>query len=144
MVAALAAGSVELRTDPRASPTGYPFKVVELPGDAERAAARTRNCDLGYLRVAVQTTDGRTIYRCSAEPIDTYLAKGGDAADAEGRRCLCNGLISSVGQAQRRVATGALETELVTSGDDLLSLAPFMATHPGYTAEDVVDYLCAS
>ena len=144
VVAALAAGSVELRTDPRASPTGYPFKIVEMPGDAERAAARTRNCDLGYLRVAARTDDGRTIYRCSAEPIDTYVAKGGDAADAEGRRCLCNVLISSIGQPQQRVATGTLETELVTSGDDLLSLAPFMASHPGYTAEDVVHYLCAS
>lgn len=142
VVAALAAGSVELRTDPRASPTGYPFKIVELPGDAERAAARARNCDLGYLRVAVRTAGGRTIYRCSAEPIDTYVAKGGDATDAEGRRCLCNGLISSIGQPQRRVGTDALETELVTSGDDLLSLAPFMASHPAYTAEDVVRYLC--
>lgn len=144
VLAGVALGTAQLRTDPRASPTGYPFKIVELPGDVERAAARTRNCDLGYLRVAVRGADGRTVYRCPAEPIDTYVAKGGDAADAEGRRCLCNGLISSIGQPQRRAATGTLETELVTSGDDLLSFAPFMARHPGYTAEDVVRYLCAS
>ncbi|HET7371802.1 MAG TPA: nitronate monooxygenase, partial [Gemmatimonadaceae bacterium] len=144
VLAGVALGTAQLRTDPRASPTGYPFKIVELPGDAERAAARTRNCDLGYLRVAVRGSDGRTVYRCPAEPIDTYVAKGGDVADAEGRRCLCNGLISSIGQPQLRGATNALETELVTSGDDLLSLAPFMASHPRYTAEDVVRYLCAS
>ena len=40
-------------TDPLASPTGFPFKVVDLPGslsDPEAYAARTRVCDLGYLR----------------------------------------------------------------------------------------------
>lgn len=143
VLAGVASGAVTLRTDPRASPTGYPFKVVELPGDAERAAARTRICDLGYLRVPVRTSDGRTIYRCAAEPVDAYVAKGGDAADTEGRRCLCNGLTANVGQAQWREATGTDEIPLVTSGDDLLSLAAFAGTHPGYTAHDVVSYLCA-
>jgi NAD(P)H-dependent flavin oxidoreductase YrpB (nitropropane dioxygenase family) len=88
---AVASGTAMLRTDPRASPTGYPFKVVELPGDAERVASRTRVCDLGYLRVPVRTSDGRTIYRCSAEPVDTYVAKGGDAADTEGRTVSATG-----------------------------------------------------
>jgi NAD(P)H-dependent flavin oxidoreductase YrpB (nitropropane dioxygenase family) len=40
-------------TDPLASPTGFPFKVVRLPGSASEAAeyaARPRICDLGYLR----------------------------------------------------------------------------------------------
>lgn len=138
----VAAGTVALRTDPRASPTGYPFKIVELPGDAETASVRERECDLGYLRVAVRRADGRTIYRCSAEPVDTFVAKGGDVADAAGRRCLCNGLLSSVGQAQWRVASGEFEPTLVTSGDDLLSMAGFVSSHPGYTAAQVIDYLC--
>ena len=142
VIASVAAGTARIRTDPRASPTGYPFKVVELPGDADRLAARPRNCDLGYLRVAVRTPEGRTVYRCPAEPIDAYVAKGGDAADAEGRRCLCNGLISNIGQPQRR-ANGFLEIPLVTSGDDLMSLVPFFAAHPRYTAGDVVGYLCS-
>lgn len=143
VLAAIAAGAVSLRTDPRASPTGYPFKIVELPGDAERAAARTRVCDLGYLRVPVRTNDGRTIYRCAAEPVDAYVLKGGAAADTEGRRCLCNGLTANIGQAQWRPATGEEEISLVTSGDDLLSLSAFAEANPGFTARHVIRYLCS-
>lgn len=142
VLTAVASGTLELRTDPRASPTGYPFKIVELPGDAERAARRTRVCDLGYLRVAVRTSDGRTIYRCSAEPVDQYVAKGGDLADTEGRRCLCNGLTAHIGQPQWRTATSTEEIPLITSGDDVLSLATFAERHPAYTAADVVKYIC--
>lgn len=142
VLAAVTAGTAVVRTDPRASPTGYPFKVVELPGDADVAAARKRVCDLGYLRVAVRTDQGRTIYRCSAEPVDAFIAKGGDAADTVGRRCLCNGLTSNVEQAQWRDDTSSAEPPLVTSGDDLLALADFAAAHPGYTARDVVQYVC--
>ena len=142
VLAALSEGTVTLRTDPRASPTGYPFKVVELPGEAERVAARKRVCDLGYLRVPVRTTDGRTVYRCSAEPVDTYVAKGGDIADTEGRRCLCNGLTADIGQAQWRTEANDEEIPLITSGDDLLSLGRFASSRPGYTAAQVIDYLC--
>ena len=135
------AGTATLRTDPRASPTGYPFKVVELPGDAAQALVRERVCDLGYLRVPVRTTEGRTVYRCSAEPVETFVAKGGDVADTEGRRCLCNGLTANVGQAQWRADTDEEEIPLVTSGDDLLGLADFVEGHPGYTAAQAIAYL---
>lgn len=135
-------GTAELRTDPRASPTGYPFKVVDLPGDAERGAKRQRVCDLGYLRVAAKGPDGRMVYRCAAEPVDTYVAKGGTVEDTEGRRCLCNGLASNIGLAQVREG-GIEETTLVTSGDDLLVLKDFFAANPGYTAQDAVEYLAA-
>lgn len=142
VLAAVADGTVSLRTDPRASPTGYPFKVVELPGDADRVAARERVCDLGYLRVPVRTAEGRTVYRCAAEPVDAYISKGGDVADTVGRRCLCNGLTATIGQAQWRPNTNTEEIPLVTSGDDLLSLAAFANANPRYTAEHVVRYLC--
>jgi NAD(P)H-dependent flavin oxidoreductase YrpB (nitropropane dioxygenase family) len=135
-------GTAELRTDPRASPTGYPFKVVDLPGDAERGAKRQRVCDLGYLRVAAKGPDGRMVYRCAAEPVDTYVAKGGTVEDTEGRRCLCNGLASNIGLGQVREG-GVQETTLVTSGDDLLVLKDFFAANPGYTAQDAVEYLAA-
>lgn len=141
VMSALSDGTLTLRTDPRASPTGYPFKVVELPGDAERAAGRRRVCDLGYLRVPVRTAQGRTVYRCSAEPVDAYVAKGGDIADTEGRRCLCNGLTADIGQGQWRAATSQEEIPLITSGDDLLSLERFAASRPRYTARQVIDYL---
>ncbi len=141
VLTALMSGSVALRTDPRASPTGYPFKVVDLPGDPELLAARERVCDLGYLRVAMRDADGRTIYRCSAEPLDTYVAKGGDPAETEGRRCLCNGLTANIGQAQYRTDTGLEEIPLITSGDDLLQLAAFVAKTPDYTVQSVLTYL---
>lgn len=142
VLAAVADGTATVRTDPRASPTGYPFKVVELPGDTARVAARQRVCDLGYLRVPVRNAQGRTVYRCAAEPVDTYVSKGGDIADTLGRRCLCNGLTANIGQAQWRPASNSEEIPLVTSGDDLLSLAAFARANPGYTAEHVVRYLC--
>lgn len=139
---AVAAGEVTVYTDPRASPTGYPFKVVEFPGDRERAARRTRICDLGYLRSAVRIAPGRIIYRCPAEPVDAYVAKGGDVADTEGRRCLCNGLTSNIGQPQWRAA-GEEEPPLLTSGDDLLSLGHFLRGAQSYSAEQVIAYLSA-
>ena len=142
VLAGVREGTAAVRTDPRASPTGFPFKVVELPGDAERAARRERVCDLGYLRVPVRTAEGRLVYRCAAEPVEAYVAKGGDAADTEGRRCLCNGLTANIDQAQWRPESGEHEPALVTSGDDLLSLGRFAAS-PRYTAEQVIGWLCA-
>jgi nitronate monooxygenase len=128
-------------TDALASPTGFPFKVALLEGsysDAEVAAKRTRVCDLGYLREAYATDDGKTGYRCAAEPVANYVAKGGKAEDAEGRKCLCNALLSNIGHAQIR-KDGSVEPPLVTVGDDLNTVAEFLA--PGresYSAADVV------
>ena len=139
VLAAAARGDVTLVTDPRASPTGYPFKVVELPGDAERVARRKRVCDLGYLRVPVRTATGSVVYRCSAEPVETYVAKGGDVADTEGRRCLCNGLTSTIDQAMPRGEGD--EPSLVTSGDELLAIGAFLGDRERYDAASVVSYL---
>ena len=53
-----------VRTDWRASPTGYPFKVVQAPGtlsDAAVVAGRPRVCDLGALRSRVpEASTGRS------------------------------------------------------------------------------------
>lgn len=145
---AVATGDASLVTDPRASPTGYPFKVVELDGDRERVTRRKRVCDLGYLRVPVRSASGTIVYRCSAEPVDAYVAKGGDIADTEGRRCLCNGLTSTIGQAMPRLEGD--EPALVTSGDDLLALDRILERMLGgaagdrrYSAKQVIGYLCA-
>ena len=135
---AVVAGNATIRTDPRASPTGYPFKVVELAGEPERAD-RMRICDIGYLRTPARMADGKLVYRCPAEPVDTYVAKGGAAEEAVGRRCLCNGLMADVGHAQTR-ATGE-EPPLVTSGDDLLHIPRFLGDRRSYSARDVIDYL---
>lgn len=138
IVAHAGRGEIEVRTDPHASPTGYPFKIVTWP-DAP-ASDRDRICDIGYLRVAYATADGSIAYRCSGEPVETYVAKGGRRDDTTGRRCLCNALLSTIGLGQLR-AGGAVEPPLITSGDDLTTMAGFLAGRSHYTATDVIDYL---
>lgn len=136
-----------VRADPSASPTGFPFKTAYLPGtltDDEAFAARLRRCDLGYLRTAHRTARGGIGYRCPAEPVAEYVAKGGDEADTEGRRCLCNALTSTIGLGQTR-ADGYREPALVTIGKDLGFLRQLMKPGAdGYHASDVVDYLLAT
>jgi nitronate monooxygenase len=144
LLAQAAAGTAQVFTDPLASPTGFPFKVAQLEGtysDPEVMKKRTRICDLGYLREPYATPDGRIGYRCSAEPIDRYVAKGGKAEDAEGRKCLCNALMANIGYQQIR-KDGSFEPPMVTVGDDLNTVAQFLA--PGkssYTTADVVTAL---
>lgn len=127
-----------------ASPTSFLFKVAELPGtvsDPEVAAARRRVCDLGFLRTPVRGPRGPA-YRCAAEPVAAYVRKGGDAADAKGRQCLCNGLLATIGLAQRRPG-GRVEPPLVTIGKDL-SFLPRLSPDAGpYTAADVVRWPAA-
>lgn len=131
-------------SSPHASPTGFPFKVAQVAGtlsDPEIYAARNRICDLGFLRVIFRKEDGSLNYRCSAEPVDDYVRKGGKLEDTEGRACLCNNLMATAGYGQRR-KDGAVERPLVTSGDDLLMLGQFVpAGRTSYSAEDVVRYL---
>ena len=131
---------VDVITDPRASPTGYPFKVVNWAGDESQGRPRERKCDLGYLRVAYRRDDGRVDYRCAAEPVVDYVRKGGLEYDTIGRRCLCNALTANIGQAQPRPGMDD-EPTLVTSGDDLMSIATFLDGRTSYTADDVIDYL---
>ncbi len=133
-------GRTTIHTDPRASPTGYPFKLVSVDEVKSQNDTRNRVCDLGYLRTAARNDAGKMIYRCAAEPVDTYVAKGGDIADTVGRRCLCNGLVANIGNAQLR-PDGYVEAPLLTSGDDLLNLNVFLRGRTRYTAADVVEYL---
>jgi nitronate monooxygenase len=134
-------GTGEVFTDPVASPTGFPFKVALLQGsysDHEVATARTRVCDVGLLRESYATPDGKIGYRCSAEPVANYVAKGGKVEDTVGRKCLCNALLANIGHAQVR-KDSYIEPALVTIGDDLNTVAQFLA--PGrtsYSAADVV------
>ncbi len=133
---------VDVVTDPRASPTGYPFKVVHWPGELSGGEPRARHCDLGYLRTTYARPDGRIGYRCSAEPVEDYVRKGGRREDSEGRRCLCNALLANIGLGQLR-EDGRVEPPLLTSGDDLRSLGEFLGGRTSYSAEDVLDYLLA-
>ncbi len=136
-----ARGEVDVVTDPRASPTGYPFKVVRWPADPVTAAPeRERVCDLGYLRAAYVRPDGKLGYRCAAEPVKAYVEKGGTEADTAGRRCLCNAPMANIGHAQVR-SEGRVEQPLLTSGDDLVGIGDFLRGRTSYSADDVVDYL---
>lgn len=141
-------GTVEVRSDWRVSPTGFPFKVVQLEGtvsDPAVAAARQAVCDLGALRVPFKKADGGLDYRCPAEPLSVYTGrKGGRAENAEGRRCLCNALMSAADLPQRR-RSGAIEPAIVTSGDDFSTVHALQDAQPEgtefYSASAVVDYL---
>jgi nitronate monooxygenase len=138
--------SARVFTDPLASPTSFPFKVAQLAGtlsDADRYDARARVCDLGYLREAYREADGRIGFRCAAEPVSAYVAKGGALADTVGRKCVCNALMANIGLGQVRGREP--EAGLVTAGDDLVQLDRFLA--PGetrYSAADVLARLIAT
>jgi NAD(P)H-dependent flavin oxidoreductase YrpB (nitropropane dioxygenase family) len=137
-------GKAHVFTDPLASPTGFPFKVLQLPGtqsDASATENRVRLCDLGYLRRPYRCEDGHLGYRCPAEPVEDYVRKGGEAADAKGRICVCNGLVSTVGLPQWR-SDEEIELPLVTAGNEVSGIAEFLT--PGrdsYTAAEVVKRL---
>ena len=136
--------TARLFTDPKASPTGFPFKIADLEGtlsDEAAYQARNRVCDLGYLRHAYQRPDGSLGYRCPSEPVDDYVRKGGALEDTVGRKCLCNGLMATVGLGQRQ-ADGSVELPIVTAGTGIENVAQFLS--PGadsYGAVEVIDML---
>jgi nitronate monooxygenase len=144
LLAQAAAGAGDVFTDPLASPTGFPFKVAQLEGTSSALSVyqeRTRVCDLGYLREPYAADDNKIGYRCSAEPVANYLAKGGKIEDTVGRKCLCNALLANIGHAQTR-KNDSVEPALVTVGDDLNTIARFLS--PGrdtYSAAEVVHSL---
>ncbi len=139
----IADGTAEVRTDPLASPTGFPFKVLPLEGTVANQAtdARERHCDLGYLRTLYRRDDASVGYRCPAEPVGDFVRKGGDASETEGRLCLCNGLTASAGYPQIR-RDGEVEPPLVTLGADLAAAQELLALYPdGWSGVDVVRWL---
>ena len=137
-------GRARIFTDSLASPTGFPFKVAQLDGtlsDACAFADRSRICDLGYLRHLYRKADGGVGYRCPAEPADDFAGKGGTIEEAQGRKCVCNGLMGTIGMGQIRTS-GKIELPIVTAGNDFENIARFLK--PGassYTAADVLEVL---
>lgn len=137
-------GRARVFTDPIASPTGFPFKVLQMEdthSDPTIYEKRTRICDLGYLRQAYKRPGGTLGWRCPAEPVEDYVRKGGDEEDTRGRKCVCNGLMANIGLGQIRRG-GKQEKPLITSGDDVANVARFLK--PGacsYRTVDVIEYL---
>ncbi len=141
LLAKAVSGEACVVTDVAASPTGFPFKVAQAESSLSEQgvyAARPRICDLGFLREAYRTPTGTIDYRCSAEPVTTYVSKGGKVENTQGRKCLCNALMANIGHSQTRNGK-YVEQGLVTCGNDLTGIARFL--QPGastYTAADVV------
>ena len=144
VVDAARSGEVCVYTDPVASPTGFPFKIAQLDGTISDDAvykARTRVCDLAYLRHAYKKEDGSLGWRCPAEPVSEYVRKNGDEEDTHGRKCICNGLVANIGLGQLQ-RNGDHEKPLITTGNDVTNVVRYLdAFGPSYRARDVVEYL---
>lgn len=145
IIAAVKRGDLSIHTDAFASPTGFPFKVAQVAGTLAEPAVyemRARVCDLGLLREAYQKPDGGIGFRCSAEPEESYLAKGGDPANTTGRVCLCNSLCAAVGIGQ--VRADSTEPPIITLGDDLEAVRKLLKDdRSSYSAAEVIDQLLA-
>ena len=133
-------GVLEPRTDFRASPTGFPFKLIPLSHQKPTPEPPPRICDLGYLRAAYIKDNGKVGYRCPSEPIKPYLAKGGTIEETEGRQCLCNGLVANIGHPQ--VKKGVERPMLVTAGQEF-GFLPSITTKENwnYSAADALKFL---
>jgi nitronate monooxygenase len=142
----LMSGEGDVYTDPLASPTGFPFKVVVLDDTLSEETAyeeRPRLCDLGYLRRAYKRADGTLDYRCPSEPVDDYLRKGGDIEDTVGRKCLCNALVTNIGMGQVR-PDGYAELPMLTAGDGIATVRAYITPDRlSYHARDVVEAILA-
>ncbi|MEY2634608.1 MAG: hypothetical protein RIS75_548 [Actinomycetota bacterium] len=147
LLAKLREDSLAIRTDALASPTGFPFKVATVPGtmsEADVYEARPRLCDLGYLRVPYERSPGVVGYRCPSEPVHMYIKKKGEESETVGRKCLCNGLMASIGLGQVR-PDGYTEPRLVTMGSDLGGAHELIKKYPqGWTATQAVDYMLSA
>lgn len=149
----LAIEDMDVYTDPVASPTGFPFKVLHIDdtlSEKEEYLSRPRVCNLGYLRTAYVRPDGKIGYRCASEPKEEYAKKGGAIEATEGRKCLCNALCADAGYPQvspkKKEGEKYVEQPLVTIGDDVNACRRFMKQDEetgrwSYSAGDVVDYL---
>ncbi|MCA9265679.1 MAG: nitronate monooxygenase, partial [Planctomycetales bacterium] len=141
-------GEPDVMTDPLASPTGFPFKVLQLDGTASDTIVceeRERICDLGFLRQAYRKEEGTLGWRCPGERMAAYLNKGGQAEDMVGRKCVCNGLMANVGLGQIR-RDGNVEPPLVTCGNDVRSIVQFLPTADAtsYSAAHVIERLLSN
>ncbi len=135
-------GILRVYSDPRASPTGFPFQVVQMPGtvsDVSVYEERERNCRLGYLR-ELYMENGVVGYRCSAEPVEDYIRKGGKIEETVGRKCLCSNLLATVGLGMEY--RGVPEPVIITLGKDTSFIRHLMDGPDGaYSARDAIRYL---
>lgn len=134
-------GEAQVFTDPLASPTGFPFKVARLVGtlsDPGVYESRRRFCELGFLLEPYWRSDDTIGYRCAAEPVEAYVAKGGIRENTIGRKCICSGLMASAGYGQR-LPGGGIEPPILTLGDDYQNIGRFCTEGQSeFSANDVI------
>jgi len=132
------------------SPTGYPFKVVQLEGtlaQEEVFTNRKRVCDIALLQqrgLSKPDTEGnrKIIQRCPAGPVEAFVRDRGLPQNTEEKRCLCNGLLSCVGLGQVITRDGEIAEEpaIVTLGNHLDGIRRLsMNGQVTYWAKDVVE-----
>ena len=136
------------------SPTGFSFKVVQLEGtlsEDDVYESRRRICDIGLLQqrgLSKPDEDGtRTLFqRCAAAPVDSYTSNRGIERNTEERRCLCNGLLASVGLGQVKKISGEWTEEpaIVTLGNRLDGIRRLSRQgQTTYHVQDVVNDIMA-
>jgi nitronate monooxygenase len=137
-------GDIQVYTDPNASPTGFPFKVVQLDGslsETDLYNQRRRICDIGLLRQLHKNEDASLSLYCPAAPIKTVLDQGGNKEDTLNKTCLCNNLLATAGYPQLR-ADATHELPLVTAGDTIKTLNKYLGEDKtSYSAKDVLTHL---
>lgn len=131
-------GTLEIKTDFLASPTGFPFKVANISGtmaDTLISWTRKRVCDECALREPYRINEDKIGYRCASEPEKDYVDKWGIPSNTRWRLCLCNGLAAAAGLKDE-------EVPIVTLGDDT-SFVNKLVQRPWeiYSAKDAVKYL---
>lgn len=132
-------GSLIVNTDYRASPSGYPFKIAQIPNtlsDPNIYIERPKTCTFGHLVEVVQNGEEEIIYRCSAGPTSVFERNGGNLEDTIGKLCLCSALAAGVGQGRDG------EPAVITIGDDFSFADRLMKTRDDtFSAEKVVRYI---
>lgn len=139
----IAADALEIKTSATASPSGFPFQVVQLKGSlSERCVYenRQRICNIGHLAEAYQKGEfegGGIGFRCAGEPIEAFVKKGGSRAETQGKVCLCNGLGAAAGHGH--ATRSGVEPIIVTLGKNV-EFYDQLAVDPdgSYSAEEVV------
>ena len=127
---------LEVETDFQASPTGYPFKLIDN-GLPQR---ESRPCDLGYLRETYIKKDCSVGYRCPSEALRQFIKKGGTAEQTEGKQCLCNGLMATIGLPQTR--KDMVEPPMITAGSDFSFLGQLLTREKqSYRAADALQFM---
>jgi NAD(P)H-dependent flavin oxidoreductase YrpB (nitropropane dioxygenase family) len=129
-------GKLRVRTAYRFSPTNFPFKVVELDGtlsDPSILENFPRVCNYGVLVSLYEEPDGSIGRRCPAEPVESFVSKGGKEEDTVGRGCLCKCLLAAAG-------FGGIP--IVTHGDGSDFFRHLMSgPDDSYTVTDAMKYL---